>query len=130
MSEIADARWTFTDSTVPETWTLPLNPNEASSPYPVREADHSSGRQGVAVFIGAPKAPKEWTFGGVIHTKAHHDELLRWAAKKKVITISTHQSEIFEVLITRFAPEDRRPTPSKPWRSKYQMTCMVLRQVA
>lgn len=131
MTEIADARWTFTDSAVPETWSHPINPNEMSSPYQTREAEHSAGRHNtVAVFIGAPKNPKEWTFGGVIRTQAHHDELERWARKKKIITITTHQSEIFEVIITSFDPEDRHPTPNVPWRLKYKMQCLILRRVA
>lgn len=131
MSEIADARWMFTDSSVPETWTHPINPNTMSSPYQTREGDHSAGRHNtVAVFVGAAKAPKEWSFGGVIRTQAHHDQLDRWARKKKVITVSTHQSEVFEVILTSFEPEDRRPTPTVQWRMKYQMKALVLRRVA
>lgn len=129
--QTATLRWTFTDASVPETFTVPINPNEMGPTYDPREFDHTPGANGVvALFLKASKTPKEWTFGGVIRTQEHHDELTRWAAKKKKIQIGTHLGQTFEVLIQAFNPEDRQPTATVPWRMKFQMTCLVLRQVS
>lgn len=129
MTQTADARWTFFDAT--ETWVMPINPNQMGPGHAPKEIEKSTGHNGtVAVFKKTGKTPKEWTFGGVIRTEAHHNELERWARKKKRISVSTHLGQVFEVIIQAYSPEDRRPTPNVPWRMQYTMTCLVLRQVS
>lgn len=131
MTQIADARWQFTDPSVPETYTFRINPNQAGNPYTNKEFGRSSGHNGqVSLFSVTPKTPREWTFGGVIRDQDQHDELDRWAKKRKVVRIRTHQSHIFEVVIQSYTPIDRQPTPTVPWRFHYTMTCLVLAQVS
>lgn len=130
MTQIADARWQFYDASVPETYTFRINPNQAASPYAPKEFDRSSGTNGqVSLFHKVTKTPKEWTFGGVLRDQEQHDELDRWARKKKVIRVKTHQSLYYNVIIQAYTPVDRKPTPNVPWRLTYTMTCLVLDQV-
>ncbi|NUS01910.1 MAG: hypothetical protein HOV97_05025 [Nonomuraea sp.] len=130
-------RWTFTDPVGGTSWTTPINPNQASSPFPTRSlqlapsnwADVGRGLQRLRVFE-APPQPVEWQFGGVLRTKEHHDALRSWAKKSNEIRVSDHLGRTFEVIIKSFRPVERRPTPTVSWRMTYTVTALVLRRVA
>lgn len=125
-------RWVFADST--ESWTVPINPDQMDSPHTTRDVQAANGGVKVTAIrrprlFERPSPAKEFSFGGVIRTKEHYDELLRWTKKNGPIQISDHLGRTFEVLITSFAPTDRRVTQGVPWRARYTMTCLLLRRV-
>ena len=130
-------RWTFVDSVANESYTVPINPNEAGSPFPTRAlksaqanwADVSRGLQRLRVFESPPE-PVDWSFSGVIRTQEHHDALLRWANKNNEVSVSDHLGRTFEVIIKAFRPVERRPTPNVSWRMTYTVQALVLRRVA
>lgn len=131
-------RWVFEDLEAAETYTHPINPREAGSPFPVRSLtfaqgaawmDQDTGIQRTRVFE-APAAPVDWQFGGVIRTQEHHDELLRWSKKSNEVRVSDHLGRTFEVIIKSFRPVERRATPATPWRMTYTMQTLVLRRLA
>lgn len=126
-------RWTFDDPTVPESFTVPINPNEMGSPHQVRDIAMAAGSLGglnrIRIVDKVPQVPKEWAFGGVIRTKEHHDELLRWTKKKHPIHVSDHLGRTFEVIIKNFEPVDRTPTPNVPWRLRFTLTTFLLKEI-
>jgi len=100
-------RWQFSDSTVPETWTVPFNPNVMSSPFRKTTKESMPG----AINDGRPRAlstdtPVEWTFGGVMRTQFHYDEMLRWVQKPNEVQITDHLSRTFVVLLTQLEITD------------------------
>lgn len=121
-------RWIFIDGAT--TWTVPINPNEMSTPYPPKQRQAMGNRAGTIFTLQRPPVPHEWTFSGVIRTQAHHDELLTWSQKNKPIRITDHYGRTWEVLITGFNAEDRRPTQQTPWRMKYTMRTLMLGRIS
>lgn len=122
-------RWTLTDA-AGNTWRMPINP-DSMSPLDVagrRSARHASGRPGdrrIRTMVGPPRA-QEWTFGGVIRTRNHHDILTLWSKKPGEVRIVDHIGRTITVAFTSFEPTDRRPNTLTPWRMRYVMKCTVL----
>lgn len=131
-------RWIFEDLEAGETYTHPINPREAGSPFAARTltfaqtsawSDVDHGLQRTRAFE-APAAPADWSFGGVIRTQEHHDALLAWSKKSNEVRVSDHLGRTFEVIIRSFRPVERRATPATPWRMTYTMQVLVLRRLA
>ena len=125
-------RWRFVDLAAGEQWEHPINPNRMS---PVPQARSlvfgSSTRVGRdRIRTGERPAPaQQWSFGGVIRTREHHDELYAWALRGSKIRVHDHLGRIFEVVFTDFEPTARRPTPNVPWRYSYEMKTLMLRRL-
>ena len=75
-------RWTFVDTVADETWTVPINPKSATSPFPAKNIATAQGSDldshGIhrTRMFQTPSAPTPWEFGGLIRSKAHHDAYL------------------------------------------------------
>lgn len=129
-------RWTFVDPIADETWVMPINPNTATSPFVAKNITTAQGADldshGIhrTRMFQAPSAPTSWQFGGVIRTKEHHDELLRWAGKANIVRVTDHLQRTFIVLLQKLDVTDRTPTASTSWRMTYTMTALVLSRVA
>lgn len=126
-------RWRFTDPSTGEQWTVPINPNQMSSPHRGKQMVYAHGTHIGEHRIRAVQTPGEivhWEFGGVIRTKRHHDDLHYWAEKEHEVEISDHLGRTFEVIIEEFRPEDRTPRAEVPWRMTYTMRAMILRRVS
>ncbi len=128
-------RWILTDPATAETWTMPINPDQMSSPQPTRTLSTVSGTgryQNAArlrTFM-TPSAAVDWEWGGVIRSQAHHDTLRTWARKPGEVHVTDHLGRTWAVLFTRFTPVERRPTPLVPWRQRYTMNALILRRVS
>lgn len=128
MSNIT-TRWTFSQGA--ESWTFPFNPDTASSPRFSKQVRHGVGARGdgrARTLVGSP-TPAEWTFSGPIRSQAHHEGLELWAKKSGTVIVSDHLSRQYEALITSYAPEDRQPTLKTPWRMRYTMKALVLKEI-
>lgn len=126
-------RWIFTEVDTGQTYTVPINPDSMSSPFLDRQMANASGvRAGYDRLrtIELPPEAKEWTFGGVIRTKQHHDDLRTWSKKPGLVNVTDHLDRTFQVVFVSFEPTDRSPTPNVPWRLRYVMTALVLRRIA
>lgn len=126
-------RWVLTEVTSGATWTMPINPDSMSSPHQDKAVTTAfgtkKGHDRLRTFI-TPSPAKEWTWGGVIRTKAHYDGLEEWAKKSGKVRVTDHLGRTFEVVMQRFAPEDRPPTAKVAWRLRYEMTVLLLRRVS
>lgn len=125
-------RWKFVDPATSSEWVLPINPNRMSAPPLLAKQLRfgTSSRTGRLSAFRRPAPARPWEFSGVIRTQAHHDGLLEWAKKKCAIEVHDHLGRVFVVVITAFEPQDRRPTPSTPWRLNYTMKTLMLRRAA
>lgn len=121
-------RWVFEDTVNPETYTVPINPNEMTSPHKT----HVTIAAPVSPVDGRIRAtrnfplPREWSFSGVIREQTHHDALLAWVAKPYPIFITDHLERTWYVLLTEFAPVERRTNIKAPDRYTYEVKGYVL----
>jgi hypothetical protein len=134
---MAVVRWRFTDPVTSYIWTVPINPNQMSSPYPSKQRQTLPATPNTAYTDGsgiltlqAPVTPFEWTFGGAIRTEEHHDELRAWSQVPNPILIRDHFSRTWKVVITQFDATDRRPTMRTPWRMTYTMRSLMFGRVS
>jgi hypothetical protein len=117
-------RWKFTDPVASETWTVPINPNTMTSPWPKTSITLAGSPLGGDVRALVKTTPVEWSFGGVMRTQAHYDELLRWVSKPNPVTVTDHLGRTFNVLLTKFDPEDVRVVLPTKWN--YTVTAYIL----
>lgn len=126
-------RWVFVDTVTSESVALPLNPNAMTSPSFSRNLSWAWGSKwGTDRMRGIdapPSSAPEWTFSGVILTKSHYDLLLAWAGRLNILTVTDHLGRTFRVLISKFDPVERLPTPLRSWRADYTMTCQLLEEI-
>lgn len=118
-------RWSFYDPEAAETWTVPLNPNTMTSPYPKKTQNSTP----VSPVDGAIRAIEtnqgvEWSFGGVMRTQDHYDTMLTWSQKQNEIEITDHLGRTITVLIIKFDPTDIRSRRPTKWN--YTVTCHVI----
>lgn len=120
-------RWTFTVVATGETVTLPYNPNAMTSPFLQQATTRSpiSPIDGLVRATRTKAAAKEWTFGGFIRSKAHHDLLRYWAAKKGLIDVTDHFGRSFRVRFVACDVDEKKPTKAKPWRLNYTMRTLT-----
>ena len=121
-------RWVLHDPVTNASWTMPINPDSMDRSAPSRSmTNHRSVRtdRRVRTFVGAP-GERNWSWGGVIRTKAHYDALLEWAEKRYAVEVTDHLGLTFRVYIDSFEPTDRRPNIHTPWRLRYTMTAKIL----
>lgn len=127
------SRWVLTDPATSETWTMPINPNAMTSPFPSKNLSHAygvlRGSERAQSFLHPP-ALVQWEWRGVIRSQEHHDTYLHWAAKSSEVHVTDHLGRTWEVLITAFEPEDRKPTARTEWRMRYAVRAVITRRVS
>jgi hypothetical protein len=125
-------RWILTDVGTGESVRVPINPREMSSPTTARSMQYAWGAAPGAVMRAIDNGvdqPTEWTWTGVLLTKAHYDLLLAWTKRLATVQITDHLGRTFETIIQKFDPVERLPTAHREWRADYTMTCLLLRRV-
>ena len=126
-------RWVLTEVDTGDTWTMPINPDSMTSPVLERSMTTTYGSNvGTArlrTFV-TPSRALDWSWSGVIRTKAHHDALEAWSRKPGKVRVTDHLGRTFEVMLQGFEPTDRKPTPTTPWRLRYTMKTLLLRRIA
>lgn len=135
-------RWRFHDSHDGDSWEMPMNPKEMTSPHAGREFKYAHGVRGgirrMRVFE-SPHQPVLWEFSGVTYTKQHYEKLLAWTKKDHPVEITDHLDRTFRVVMQDFVPADRRngrPPKSfsldddQRWRNTYTIKALILRRVS
>jgi len=123
-------RWTLTEKGTATTWTMPLNPNEMTALPVVKNLLTVSTPQQPfpATFMGQPNA-QEISWGGVILTQSHYDNLVLWSRKPGVIVVEDHLGRSFEVLIISFEPDPPPGRAADDLKQKYTITALFLRRL-
>ena len=128
---MAVVRWILEDPGAVESIAVPLNPNKMDSPTRPRNMtwawthygpDHMRG-------IDVPGPATNWTWGGVLLSQTHYDLLLDWTKRLVPLHITDHLGRTFEVVIQKFDPVERLPSPNHPLRVDYTMTCLLLGEI-
>ena len=144
--EVGVRRWRFRDMTTLQQVILPLNPNEMDAPATSRgmqwawsnrdvvERDSGQGVLGgsgrARGFDNGQQNPTQWSFSGVILAKNHYDLLLEWSERLRVIRVTDHLGQQFDVIFQKFEPTEGRSVRNRPWKMTYTMTCLLLKKVA
>lgn len=120
-------RWVFHDPSVPETYTVPLNPNAMSSPFREKkiEVQVTTAVDGQSLLTEGNPAPKDWQWSGTLLTEAHYKALLKWSQKNVRTYITDHYGRRLTVYWRGFDPEPRR-SGAYPWRHQYTVRCIVI----
>lgn len=120
-------RWILTDPVTLATWTMPINPDQMTSPHPRKDLTHTRGAGDAdAVSMKAPAQPVDWSWSGVIRSQAHYDVLLVWARKTYPIKVTDHLGRTWLVVIKKFTPAERRPTAVTALRMRYTVQTLNL----
>lgn len=124
---MAVRRWVFTDPYTNETYTVPLNPREMTSPFADLNISqrHTTAVDGRALLFEGSSPPANWQFSGAILDANHYAALLAWKEKRRRIRITDHYGRQIEVLLVSFNPTPKRSL-GKPWRHEYTMDALVL----
>lgn len=120
-------RWVFYDAVTPETYTVPINPNEMTSPWAERKFVYrttTAGRGGANVIYEGRADLAQWEFSGTILDADHYAALLKWSQKANSCTVTDHLGRSFKVLFAKFDPKPKQAY-GKPWKHDYTMTCFV-----
>lgn len=125
-------RWLFQDTVTGARTHVPINPNEMETPTAPRNMDYASGGFAgrLRAIDGPPSSAPTWSFKGVSLTKEHYDLLLAWTKALHILRVTDHLGRTFEIIIQKFDPVERLPTPSKEWRTDYTIECLLLRRVS
>ena len=121
------ARWVFHDPYLPETWEVPINPREMSSPFAEKAVSlrQTTAVDGRALLFEGSAAVPDWTFTGVILDPGHYANLLKWSEKRNRIQITDHFGRMIVCYLTKFEPTPKRAV-GRYWRHEYTMTALVL----
>lgn len=127
-------RWRFVDTVTSDVVTLPINPNQMSTPTAPRNFAWAWGSRWGNNRMRGIESPldgaQSWTFSGVILSESQYDLLLSWAGRLSILEVTDHLGRTFKVVIQKFDPVERLPTATKPWRADYTMTCLFLGETA
>lgn len=129
---VSVVRWIFHDPTGADTdWTVPVNPNAMTSPYPKKNFiyDVTTAIDGVGLVWQGQTKPVEWSFSGEILDQAHYDKLSHWVYDKDWrIKITDHFGRVFTVALTSFEPVPKRAV-NVYWRHQYIVNALVFKMV-
>lgn len=121
-------RWIFTDTVAPETWTVPINPREMDSVFPVKSFNVQTvvgTDYARPIVMGGSMPPQPWAFRGAILDAAHHESLRHWVYDKGYrIQIEDHFGRKIHCLLQSFAPTPKRAV-GRYWRHEYEVTALV-----
>ena len=125
--------WSLYDPALDETWVMPINPDQMTTPHKRRDFRYAYGiRKNVDRIrsVVEKPAPVMWEWGGVIRSEAHHEEYVRWARKPGEVHVSDHLGRTFEVFIESLDLQERQPALTVPWRFRYTVRAMIVRRVS
>lgn len=120
-------KWKFTDLQNATTYVFDVNPNQMSSPVPIRDIQWEHDR--VAGYTGrrAGRQPHPWSFSGVIRSPEQYAAFLTWLGKRKKIRVTTDLGQEYIVRLLRFKPKQEAGARNQhaPWRHTYTMECLI-----
>lgn len=123
---MAVQRWVFTDEYNVESWTVPQNPAQMSSPFGEKAVSMrtSTAVDGQVILFEGNTPAHQWDFSGSIRTPAHYAELKRWVEKKNRIVITDHFGRTIPCYLLGFAPEPKRSL-NVYWRHDYTVKAII-----
>jgi hypothetical protein len=125
----ANYRWTFTDPVLNETWQMPVNPRQMTTPHPSKALE-TLGTAGIPLTRRTGRSPVEWTFNGVIRGQAMYEELRRWSNKPNFLLVRDHFQRTWEVMFIELNITEQRPSAKETWRATYQARTFLTRRVS
>lgn len=123
---MAVQRWVFTDPSTSETYTVPINPNQMTAPFPQRQftTKATTAVDGKGIVYEGQVKPADWNFQGVILDSTHYGNLKDWVYNHGRIQITDHYGRIITCVLQNFNATPKRAA-SKPWKHEYTITAIV-----
>jgi hypothetical protein len=128
---MAVRRWVFHDPYINETYTVPINPREMTSPF--AEANitvrASTAVDGQVLLFQGQTPPANWSFTGAILDYGHYAAFEKWASdeRRRRIRITDHYGRVLECVLLSFEPTPKRAL-GRPWRHEYTMKALVTKR--
>jgi hypothetical protein len=123
-------RWTLHDPSLGETWALPNNPYEMTSPQPRREITSFGGvRDNLSqqrTFEAPMSRPVEWSFTGKIRGEDDYEAWHAWAARPGVVHITDHLGRTWKCMFRTFEAEEQPQSSRQTRRYIYNATVLNL----
>lgn len=129
-------RWTWSDPATGESWEMPRNPHEMTSPHGPRNLTifsrngYGDGAGGVSRVIERRAEAYVWSFTGKIRTPEHYAAFLHWTKKVHRTRITDHFGRTWEIRTESVEIEELKPTPRRTHRFDYTVKATMYRQVS
>lgn len=122
-------RWTFYCPGTGESYTVPRNPDDMTSPFPERNitTKHTTAVNGQVLLIeGAPQVAN-WQFSGTVADARHYEQLRHWVNDiNQRVQITDHYGRVIECVLVSFAPKPRRDI-RRLWSHTYEIKAIVIK---
>jgi hypothetical protein len=112
--------WTFTDGIAPETYQVPINPNQGGSPQLQKTLTTTTSSNGTEIVFEGRDRPRTFSIRGVILEESHLTAFENWYNKNYQVQVTDDLSRTYWIYITRFTAE-RAPSRNHNFRHKFTM---------
>ena len=109
-------------------YTLAINPNSMSAPFPERaiSAENTVASNGNTIIWEGNIPPAEWQFSGFVLTEQEYENLRAWVYDKKTrLYVRDHFKRRILIVPKKFEPTPKR-SRDHYWAHQYTISCLVL----
>ncbi len=119
-------RWRITSLDGTESWTMPRNPSEMTSPWPTKglTVRPTTAKDGQTLLFASRATPTEWQFSGTLVTQEHYDALFYWYNRDLRCYVYDHYDRRLRCFLTNFNAVPARSV-NHPWRHTYSVNAYV-----
>lgn len=121
------ARWVLIDTYEPEVYQFELNPEDTNVPQYVKDIKYQRTfyPAGLNLIYEANDNPLEVEWEGRLLTEAQYNELSRWFAKRRKLTVVDDLGRSYDILMTEFRAQRKR-NPHYPWLHEYSISAHIV----
>lgn len=101
-----------------------MSPNQAASPWAVRQVTYVPQRDGGYVGWRAGREPVQWQFGGTLRTRHQLEQLRAWVARPERVLLVTDLGEVHIVRLLTLVFQ-QKGGGNNPDRGTWTITCLL-----
>lgn len=121
------AKWTFTDTVVPISYTFEINPVDGGIPVFKKNVStqNTLAPGGKVLLFEGQDQPQTVTWTGTLLTQTQYEAFVTWFQKRHQILVTDDRGVQMWVYITDFAPKRERAIHHQ-YKMSYTITAIVL----
>jgi hypothetical protein len=122
-------RWVFTDAVTGDTYTVPRNPDNMTSPFPERnvQSKFTTAITGQVLLTEGAPVISQWQFSGKVADARHYEQLRHWVNDvNHRVVITDHYGRDILCVLTKFDARPKRDM-HRLWSHEYTVTALVLK---